>query len=211
MWHSAFCSGMVEQGVRTRQNATRAVTFPSPTPTIATCVKIVTPRDKTRMGYLSQRTPKHCWLVQHSQHYHRWHCQQHHSLSVTRVDTGTMCSKVVHTCGWWIRTLTTMSRGTIPTWVARRHSTVTRPTLYTTASLVWVALRFRYHIVKLTSLTRYIRKITKGTPIMGGTLTGTPPTNRGTALVDTTPRSPPTPPSTQPAVAYHSQPHTMVR
>ena len=32
---------MVEQGVRTRQNATRAVTFPSPTPTIATCVKIL--------------------------------------------------------------------------------------------------------------------------------------------------------------------------
>ena len=82
-------------------------------------------------------------------------CQQHHSLSVTRVDTGTMCSKVVHTGGWWIRTLTIMSRGTIPTWVARGHSMVTRPTLYTTASLVWVALRFRYRVVKLTSQTTY--------------------------------------------------------
>ena len=113
------------------------------------------PADKTRMGYLSPRIPKHCWLVPHFQHYHHWHCQQRHSLSVTRVDTGIMCSKAVHTCGWWIRTLTKMSSGTIPTWVAHGHSTVTRPTPYTTASLVWVALRFRYPVVKLTSLTRY--------------------------------------------------------
>ena len=56
-----------------------------------------------------------------------------------------------------------------------------------------------------------IRKSTKGTPIMGETLTGAAPTNRGTARVVSTPRLPTTPPSTQPAVAYHSQPHTMVR
>ena len=56
-----------------------------------------------------------------------------------------------------------------------------------------------------------IRINTKGTPIMGGTLTGAPPTNRDTVRVDKTPRWPTTPPSTQPTVAYHSQPHTMVR
>ena len=42
-----------------------------------------------------------------------------------------------------------------------------------------------------------IRKSDKGTPIMGGTLTGAPPTNRGAAWVVTTPRWPTTPPSTQ--------------
>ena len=56
-----------------------------------------------------------------------------------------------------------------------------------------------------------IRKSIKGTPIMGGTLTGAPPTNRGTVRVVTTPLWPTTPPSTQPAVASHFQPHTMVR
>ena len=46
---------------------------------------------------------------------------------------------------------------------------------------------------------------------MGGTLTEAAPTNQGTARVVTTPHWPTTLPSTQPAVAYHSQPHTIVR
>ena len=54
-----------------------------------------------------------------------------------------MRSKTVHIYGWWTQTQTTMSHGTTPTWVARGHSTVTRPPLSTTVSPVWVASRFR--------------------------------------------------------------------
>ena len=55
------------------------------------------------------------------------------------------------------------------------------------------------------------KKKYQGNPNHGGTIIEVPPTNRDTVQVDTTPRWPTTPPSTQPTVAYHCQPHTMVR